>query len=190
MKKTAFSAIAFTALAAGTATADPVSPTGVAETDTAAIQSAVDAAPGGTVTLASGTFALNAAIRITNGTTLVGAGSKPADVVLSLVDSSKTNAIVIVGSSDTVVSNLTVTAGSDPLSGVVMDSGLLVDCVVRDIVTKNNSASGAGVNMTGGTVRRCLITGCDARDSPVFRFERPVRQGRLSACCENRRPGL
>ena len=165
MKKTAFSAIAFTALAAATATADPVSPTGVAETDTAAIQSAVDAAPGGTVTLASGTFALNAAIRITNGTTLVGAGSKPADVVLSLVDGSKTNAIVIVGSSDTVVSNLTVTAGSDPLSGVVMDSGLLVDCVVRDIVTKNNSASGAGVNMTGGTVRRCLITGCDARDS-------------------------
>ena len=86
MKKTAFAAIAFTALATATATADPVSPTGVAETDTAAIQSAVDAAPGGTVTLASGTFALNAAIRITNGTTLVGAGSKPADVVLSLVD--------------------------------------------------------------------------------------------------------
>lgn len=56
MKKTAFSAIAFTALAAATATADPVSPTGVAETDTATIQSAVDAAPGGTVTLASGTL--------------------------------------------------------------------------------------------------------------------------------------
>ena len=165
MNRLAFVILAATVFAWVPVFADSIHPTGVAETDTASIQRAVDDAPGGTVTLASGTFALNAAIRITNGTTLVGAGSKPADVVLSLVDGSKTNAIVIVGSSDTVVSNLTVTAGSDPLSGVVMDSGLLVDCVVRDIVTKNNSASGAGVNMTGGTVRRCLITGCDARDS-------------------------
>ena len=57
-----------------------ISSTGVDDTDTAAIQQAIDAAPNGTVTLASGKFALNKAITISNGASLVGGGTVPGDV--------------------------------------------------------------------------------------------------------------
>lgn len=142
-----------------------ISSTGVADTDTAAIQQAIDAAPNGTVTLASGKFALNKAITISNGASLVGGGTVPGDVVLELVDNATTNVIIIASSGSTIVSNLTVTAGYDALSGIVMNSGLVVDCVIRDIKTKNGKSHGGGVNMSGGTVRGCTITKCEAYNS-------------------------
>ena len=142
-----------------------ISSTGVADTDTAAIQQAIDAAPNGTVTLASGKFALNKAITISDGASLVGGGTVPGDVVLELVDNATTNVIIIASSGSTIVSNLTVTAGYDALSGIVMNSGLVVDCVIRDIKTKNGKSHGGGVNMSGGTVRGCTITKCEAYNS-------------------------
>ena len=142
-----------------------ISPTGVADTDTAAIQQAIDAAPNGTVTLASGKFALNKAITISNGASLVGGGAVPGDVILELVDNATTNVIRIASSGSTIVSNLTVTAGYDALSGIVMNSGLVIDCVIRDIKTKNGKSHGGGVNMSGGTVRGCTITKCEAYNS-------------------------
>ena len=153
-----------------------VTPTGDAGVDTAAIQQEIDAAPDGTVELASGTFALNKAITISNGASLVGVGSAPGDVVLSLVtqvaDDGDWNVLKIEGSGETVVSNLTVTTGGarwdngfGPKSGIEMDSGLVVDCVIRDCTTRNNKYAGAGVYMTGGTLRRCLVAGCNSLDS-------------------------
>ena len=164
MNRLAFAMLA-TAGFAWTPAFAAISPTGVADTDTAAIQQAIDAAPNGTVTLASGKFALNKAITISNGASLVGGGAVPGDVILELVDNATTNVIRIASSGSTIVSNLTVTAGYDALSGIVMNSGLVIDCVIRDIKTKNGKSHGGGVNMSGGTVRGCTITKCEAYNS-------------------------
>ncbi len=162
MNRLAFAILAATGFSCMTALADPISPTGTAETDTTNIQTAINAAPGGTVTLASGTFALNKAITISNGASLIGAGGAPGDVVLELVSGSQANAIKIENSGSTIVSNLTVTARSDPHSGINMNSGLLVDCLITGIKTKNGQSHGGGIKMSGGTVRGCTITRCEA----------------------------
>ena len=164
MNRLAFAMLA-TAGFAWTPAFAAISPTGDADTDTAAIQQAVNAAPNGTVTLASGKFVLNKTITISNGASLVGGGTAPGDVILELVDNATTNVIRIASSGSTIVSNLTVTAGYDALSGIVMNSGLVVDCVIRDIKTKNGKSHGGGVNMSGGTVRGCTITKCEAYNS-------------------------
>ena len=164
MNRLAFAMLA-TAGFAWTPAFAAISPTGVADTDTAAIQQAIDDAPNGTVTLDSGKFALNKAITISNGASLVGGGTAPGDVILELVDNATTNVIRIASSGSTIVSNLTVTAGYDALSGIVMNSGLVIDCVIRDIKTKNGKSHGGGVNMSGGTVRGCTITKCEAYNS-------------------------
>ncbi len=164
MNRLAFAMLA-TAGFAWTPAFAAISPTGVADTDTAAIQQAIDAAPNGTVTLASGKFALNKAITISNGASLVGGGNIPGDVVLELVSGSQANAIKIENSGSTIVSNLTVTAKSDPYSGIDMNSGLLVDCLITGIKTQNGKSHGGGINMSGGTVRGCKITKCEAYNS-------------------------
>ena len=162
MNRLAFAILAATGFSCMTALADPISPTGTAETDTTNIQTAINAAPGGTVTLASGTFALNKAITISNGASLIGAGGAPGDVVLELVSGSQANAIKIENSGSTIVSNLTVTARSDPHSGINMNSGLLVDCLITGIKTKNGQSHGGVIKRSGGTVRGCTITRCEA----------------------------
>ena len=141
-----------------------LNPSGNAETDTAAIQAAINAAPNGTVTLGTGSFLLNRALQISNGASLIGVGSDREGVLLAQTEKTN-NVIVISASPNTVVSNLTMTAVADAASGVNMDSGLLVDCAITNIVTKNNSYYGGGVSMSGGTVRACLIKGCNALDS-------------------------
>ena len=176
MNRLVFAMLAVAGFICTTALANPISPTGDADIDTAAIQNAINAAPSGTVTLGSGTFALNKAIAISNGASLVGGGNAPSDVVLSLVtqtaEDGDWNVLVISNSASTVVSNLTVTTsaanvtnGFGPKSGINMNSGLVVDCVIRDCKTHNNAYPGGGINMAGGTVRRCLVVGCDAFDT-------------------------
>ena len=152
-----------------------IRPSGNAESDTTTIQSAIDATPNGTVTLAPGTFKIIRALQINNGASLVGIGTSPDEVVLNLVTQAVTDGnqsvLVIQDSADTVVSNLTVTAAGakngnteyGPNSGVKMNSGLLVDCVVTQVKTKNGGIHGGGVNMSGSAiVRGCTITKCEA----------------------------
>ena len=174
MNRLAFAILATTGFSCMTALADPISPTGDAETDTTNIQTAINDAPGGTVTLASGSYKIIRAITISNGASLVGGGAARGDVILALAtqtaDQGNQNVIKIVDSSGTVVSNLTVTAKdvtSDrntcgPNSGISMDSGLVVDCLFTDIKTKNGGIHGGGVNISGGTVRGCTFTRCEA----------------------------
>ena len=81
MNRLAFAMLA-TAGFASTPAFAAISPTCVADTDTAAIQQAIDAARNGTVTLASGKFALNKAITISNGASLVGGGAVPGRAAL------------------------------------------------------------------------------------------------------------
>ena len=168
MKQSAFSGLAafgVACLVGSSAVAATISPTGDATNVTEQIQAAINNAPNGTVTLATGNYSIIRAITISNGASLVGGGSAPGSVVLSLTSGSMANAIKIDNSESTTVSNLTVTAKSDPYSGIDMNSGLVVDCVIRDIKTKNGLCHGGGIKMSGGTVRGCTITKCEAYNS-------------------------
>ena len=165
MNRLAFAMLATAGFAWMPAFANPIHPIGDATNVTEQIQSAIDNAPNGVVTLAADTYSIIRAITISNGASLVGGGNAPGDVVLELVENATTNVIRIASSGSTIVSNLTVTAGYDALSGIVMNSGLVVDCVIRDIKTKNGKSHGGGVNMSGGTVRGCTITKCEAYNS-------------------------
>ncbi len=181
MKKTVFSALAFTAFAA-TATTTPLSPSGDATSVTAAIQDAIDAAgPGEVVTLAPGTYPINQTLILSNGASLIGGGSDRGDVVLSLAtteaDSDLQSVIRISASADTVVSNLTVTGKNawrnnnvkGPDAAIKMDSGILVDCTIEDCKTKNGMMKGGGIKLSGdGTVRNCTITRCEAFNSSGY----------------------
>lgn len=108
------------------------------------------------------------ALVLKDDVSLIGCGETRDDVVLVTWSTSAINGLKITSSPDSVVTNLTLTnrRRSDyNASGVVMDSGLLTDCRVFDWLTKNNHCHGGGINMTGGTVRRCEISNCDAKDS-------------------------
>ena len=175
MNKPVLIVLAIAGFAWTTAFAVTISPTGNATNDTEQIQNAVNS--GGTVTLNAGTYGIIRAITISNGASIVGGGSAPGDVILSLatqtVADGNQNIIKIENSDSTVVSNLTVTARdvkSDrnqcgPNSGISMDSGLVVDCLIANIKTKNGGIHGGGVNMSGGTVRGCTFTKCEAYNS-------------------------
>lgn len=174
MKNLASAALAAVGFAWTTAFA-AISPTGDATNVTEQIQAAIDAAPNGTVTLAPGTYPINKTIVISNGASLIGGGSDRSAVVLSLettaTDLDMQSVLNISGSSDTVVSNLTVT-GKNAVNGntaygpdvaIKMNSGLLVDCTIEDNKTKNGYRQGGGIKMTGnGTVRNCTIARCQA----------------------------
>lgn len=141
------------------------------------LQSEINAAPDGTVQLAEATFEIKKELTINNGASLVGNVARPDRVVIALVTQTESDGdhsmLVISGSPNTTVSGITFSGagakGGDnkfgPKSGVKMDSGTLEDCVIRNVETRNNSYDGAGVNMTGGTLRRCTVTGCSAVDS-------------------------
>lgn len=143
--------------------------TGSAEDPFKSVQKAINAAgPNGLVLIAPGTYGSSSSLVLTNGVWLVGRGEAKTDVVLELTasnDSAK-NVLKIQKSSNSVVTNLTLTNGSrSDGSGVVMDSGLVTHCVIRDCKTYMNSVDGGGVNMSNGTVRFCDITNCDAYDT-------------------------
>ena len=178
MNRLAFVILAATVFAWVPVFADSIHPTGDATNVTAAIQAAINAAPGGVVTLAAGTYPINKTIEISNGASLVGGGSDRGAVVLSLettaTDLDMQSVLNISSSPNTVVSNLTVTGKKaahgnttyGPDVAVKMDSGLLVDCSIEDNKTKNGPRAGGGIRMTGnGTVRNCTITRCEAYNS-------------------------
>lgn len=144
------------------------------------LQSEINAAPDGTVQLAEATFEIKKELTINNGASLVGNAARPDKVVIALVTQNLSDGdhsmLVISGSPNTTVSGVTFTAidaknGNTeygPKSGVKMDSGMLEDCVIRDVKTRNGSYDGGGINMTGGTVRRCTVTRCEAYNSAGF----------------------
>lgn len=142
---------------------------GSAEDPFKSVQKAINAAgPNGLVLIGPGTYGSSSSLVLTNGVSLVGCGEANTAVTLELTawnDSSK-NVLKIQKSSNSVVTNLTLTNGSrSDGSGVVMDSGLVTHCVIRDCKTYLNSVDGGGVNMSNGTVRFCDITNCDAYDT-------------------------
>lgn len=122
----------------------------------------------GAVLIAAGTYDSAVTVALADGVSLVGCAKTNVASVLRLTATGdrNQNVLKITASAGSVVTNLTLTneLGKDG-SGVEMDSGLLTHCVVRDCRTANFTDNGGGINMTGGTVRFCDITGCIAKDS-------------------------
>lgn len=118
---------------------------------------------GGTVYLTPGRHQTTATVTLTNGVSLVGCGTKPADVTVALEVAYEEvkNVILIQQSANTVVTNLSVTNNRNHNdSGIWMDSGMVTHCCVTGCVTKVKN--GGGICMTGGVVRFCEITKCEA----------------------------
>ena len=133
------------------------------------VQKGIDnAGTGGTVLIAAGTHSSAVTVGLADDVSLVGCAKTNLTAVLRLTATgdANQNVLKITASAGSVVTNLTLTneLGKDG-SGVEMDSGLLTHCVVRDCRTANITDNGGGINMTGGTVRFCDITGCIAKDS-------------------------
>ena len=133
-------------------------------TDTAAIQSALDAAKAskGTVTLGNGIFYLNAQLTVGGGETLSGQGW--GKTTLRQVGSDR----VLTVSGGSTVKNLTITGGRYSPSGnykfgggVLVEKGTVSWCrVVDNSLTCGNSGYGGGVGFTGpGKIDHSIISG-------------------------------
>ena len=124
------------ASATGAAFAD-ITPVGSAAENTAAIQSAIDAAavasPAGTVTLGTGTFEIDAQLMVTGGVTLVGQGWDNTIIKQTATGNDKRCATL---------------EGGAKLQRVTLTGG----CI------NGNNAPGAGVSIKDGTVSWCCIT--------------------------------
>ena len=133
--------LAALALAAGIASADPILPAGTAAANTAAIQSAIDAAGnGGTVTLGAGLFEIDSQLMVTNGVTLAGQGWEK-----TIIKQTATSGL------DKRV--LTIDGGST-VRGVTLTGGLLTQVTSTGANWKN----GGGVYVADGTVSWCCIS--------------------------------
>ena len=136
MKIRKLSLVSLTSLmmsAFATAFADPIQTTGNAAANTAAIQSAIDAAvPNGTVTLGEGEFTIDAQLMVTGGVTLVGQGWEQTTI------------------KQTTSGQRVVTLdGGAKLQGVMVTGGKIT----------SEWTSGAGVVVKNGTISWCRITG-------------------------------
>ena len=129
-------------------------------TDTAKIQTALNAAAanGGTVTLGSGTFCINAQLVLDGGVTLVGQGWKKT--ILKQVVSGEENRVATVKGGST-VKNVTLTGGRVNVSGNYKFAGgvLLTDgmiswcCISNNVISAGNVVCGGGVGIYAGKGR-------------------------------------
>ena len=86
-----------------------------------------------------------------------GEGADPTEVILE--KTANATRVLTIDENLATVTNITVTNGDRALQGgVAMSKGLITGCIVTHCSTANNTYDGAGINMTGGTVRGCVIS--------------------------------
>ena len=153
-------------VAAGVASATGVTfagitPAGSAAENTAAIQSAIDAAavanPVGTVTLGNGTFEIDAQLMVTGGVTLVGQGwtntiikqTANGQRVATLDDNSKLEGATITGGRMSV--NWTHGAG------LLVNDGTVSWCCVSNNVQTERNIHGGGIAIFKGTIDHSIV---------------------------------
>ena len=148
------------ACATGVAFAD-VTPAGSASENTAAIQSAIDAAavanPVGTVTLGNGTFEIDSQLMVTGGVTLVGQGwdntiikqTANGQRVATLDDKSKLEGATITGGR----MSEKWTHGA----GLLVKDGTVSWCCVSNNVQTGRNIHGGGVSIIKGTIGHSII---------------------------------
>ena len=128
------------ASATGVTFAD-ITPAGSAAENTAAIQSAIDAAavasPAGTVTLGTGTFEIDAQLMVTGGVTLVGQGWESTIIKQTATPGANTRVMTL--DDNSTVSHVTLTGGRTSAAWA--------------------NGSGAGAYVKNGTIAWCRVTG-------------------------------
>ena len=149
--------------------ADPILPAENAAQNTAAIQSAIDAAaalsPAGTVTLGAGTFEINAQLLLSGGVTVVGQGwdhtilkqTANGQRVATLQGGSKLEGVTVTGG------RLTANWSHGP--GMVVEDGTVSWCCITNNQMGDaawagvavNNAYGAGVGIQQGVIDHSII---------------------------------
>ena len=137
-------------------------------TDRTSIQSAIDAAgSGGTVTLGSGMFCIDAQLMVTNGITLSGQGWDNTIIKqVSATPSAETRVVTVSGGAK--VERVTLTGGRVTGPNYQFGGGACVDggtvswcCITNNSVSTANVKFGGGVGFknqgAGGTVDHCIV---------------------------------
>ena len=145
----------FTTAASGTGALEPSG-----DDDTAALQSAIDAAAatGGTVTLAGGTYLVDAELAITGDVTVAGSGWRTTTIrqratqrVATLDGGSTLRGVTLTGG--------VTSGGYNHGGGAYLSDGHLVECrVLKNLAgATGNSCFGGGIFLDKGTVERCAV---------------------------------
>lgn len=150
------------ALAEGAVFAAPLVPTAPSVgCDTAALQSAIDRAPAGSVVeLGAGVFRINAQLTVDHGVILRGQG-RDKTVIRQTVAKATEDARCVLVDGGARLEGITLSGGwtiSEPGAGVLVRNGSVVQCgVVSNRIEKGSV--GAGVSFSGGkgTLDRCVI---------------------------------
>ena len=151
--------LAFLAAAAIAARGD-ITPSGDTSgaSDTAAIQSAIDAAAnGGTVTLGSGMFYINTQLMVTNGVTLAGQGWD--NTVIRQKTSGQRVATVAGGAK---LVGVAVTGGKTAANwhhgaGVLVEDGTVSWCCVTNNTSTGRNIYGVGVSFKKGSIDHSIV---------------------------------
>jgi len=130
------------------------------------IQSAIALAQTGTVVLVSnGVYRLPGLVTVAKALTLRGAFGAG----VTILDAQRAGRCLTINHAAAVVDNLTISNGYADASlylsqgaGVMLESGLLSNCVICCNTAYGNAAFGGGVYNIGGTLRNCLIYGNQA----------------------------
>ena len=119
------------------------------------------------ISVAPGTYPITAEILVTNGTTFVGTGARPEDVVFTRDANSGNHGIFKLDHPDAAVRNMIIEKGSINATygygaGVYIaaNGGTVSNCVVRNCYVGGHHGSGIAIycNSDAGRVSHCVIT--------------------------------
>jgi hypothetical protein len=123
------------------------------------IQKGVDAATAlGTVSVSNGTYVLTSQLQLGKGCTLLGLGGRSN----TIINANATGRIITIDNANAVVDGFSLLYGKTATAsfngtGVNMTGGTLRNCLVSGCTNTAASAQGVGIYMTGGTVASCII---------------------------------
>ena len=140
----------------------------VAAGDGEALQSALDAYPYAIVNLAPGDYERTGkSFYVTNAVILTGGSADPWETKLRVTTGTGCMTAVVVSNADAVVSRVLVSnngsTGSSSNHGLSLWEGLVTDCIVSNcngVTSSGTREDGGAVRMTGGILRRTLVTKC------------------------------
>jgi hypothetical protein len=123
------------------------------------IQKGIDAATAlGTVSVSNGTYVLTSQLTLGKACTLIGLGGRSN----TIINANAIGRIITIENANAVVDGFSLLYGKTATAsfngtGVNMTGGTLKNCLVSGCTNTAASAQGVGVYMTGGTVDTCVI---------------------------------
>jgi hypothetical protein len=138
------------------------------------IQKGINAAtPLGTVSVSNGTYVLTSPLLLDRGCSVIGVGGASN----TTIDANMTGRILSISNSAAVVDGFTLkngksTSGSMDGTGVNMTGGTLRNCIVSGCTNTAGwvTVRGVGIYMTGGTVDTCVVNNNGANNSSSYNY--------------------